>query len=124
MAGDSVSVSPSGGSEVGQGPSLQVHNGMGTEGNGLQETGQKRSGETEATRFFRISSVEVGDGRSGSQWCSMHGVHRPRGKCSLVSFSGELGNLAKDIMPYRQRGQGMDPGRPAVSEMMLLVEHR
>lgn len=53
--GDSSCASTSLDSKDGHGPSLQVHKGMATEGNGLQVTGQSISEETEATRFFRIS---------------------------------------------------------------------
>jgi hypothetical protein len=65
--GDSSCVSTSRGSNDGHGPSLQVHKGMATDGNGLQVTGQNRSEETDATRFFRISGVRAGDGWSGSR---------------------------------------------------------
>jgi hypothetical protein len=65
--GDSSCVSTSRGSNDGHGPSLQVHKGMATDGNGLQVTGQNRSEETEATRFFRISGVRAGDGWLGSR---------------------------------------------------------
>ena len=47
--GDSPRVSVSRDSKGGQGPSLQVHKGIATEGNGLQVTGQKISEETDAT---------------------------------------------------------------------------
>lgn len=122
--GDSSCVSTSRGSKDGQGPSSQVHKGMVTEGNGLQETGQRISEETEATRFFRISGVQAGDGRSDSRGCSMHGVQRPRDRCSLISFAGEPGNLTKEVIPCRHRGHGMDPGGPTISDGMLLVEQR
>ncbi|KAL8160208.1 hypothetical protein V2J09_001745 [Rumex salicifolius] len=57
---DPSSLSGSRGSKGGHGPSLQLHRGIiVTEGNGLHETGQNRSGETEATRFFPISAGEV-----------------------------------------------------------------
>ena len=57
---DSSSVAPSLGSKDGHDPSLQVHIGIATEGNGLQVTGQNISEDTEATRFFRISGVQAG----------------------------------------------------------------
>lgn len=60
---NSSRVSASCDSNGGHGPSLQVHNGMATEGNGLQVTGQSSSEETEATRFFRISGAQAGDSR-------------------------------------------------------------
>lgn len=65
--GESSPVSTSRGSNDGHGPSLHVHKGMVTEGNGLQVTGQSISEETEATRFLRISGVRAGDWRSGSR---------------------------------------------------------
>lgn len=54
---DESRVSASWGSKGGHGPSLQVHNGIATEGNGLQVTGQRSSEEIEPTRFLRISGV-------------------------------------------------------------------
>lgn len=107
-----------------QGPSLQVQRGIVTEGNGLQVTGHKRSEDTETTRFFLKSGVQVGDWVSGSHWWSMHGVQRPRDIWSLISLAEDPGNLANDVIPCLQRGQGIDPGGPTVSEEMLLVEQR
>lgn len=54
----------------------------------------------------------------------MHGVHRPRDMCNLISLIGEPGNLAKDMIPCLHRGHGMEPGGPALSDGMLLVEQR
>lgn len=104
---------------MGQGPSLQAHIGV-TEGNGLQVTGQKILGETEATRFFCITRVEQSDSRERS----MHGVQRLRDRLSLTSFAGDPWILAKETIPCRHRGQGMDPGGPCNKEGMLLVEQR
>lgn len=124
--GDSsrVCASPTRDSNVGHGPSLQVHKGMVTEGKGLQVTGQNSSEDTDATRFFRTSAVLIGEWRSASRGWSMHGVQRPSDKCSLTSFTGEPGNLLKETMPCLQRGHGMDPGGPTNSEGRLLVEQR
>lgn len=58
--GDSFCVAPSLGSKDGHDPSLQVHIGMATKGNGLQVTGHNKSEETEATRFFLISGMQAG----------------------------------------------------------------
>lgn len=122
--GDSSRVSMSRGSQ-GHGSSLHVHNGTATEGNGLHVTGQKRSEETEATRFFRISVVEVGGvERSASRGWSMHGVQRLRDRWNLISFAGNPGSLAKEVMPWRHRGHGMDPGGVSNSEEILLAEQR
>lgn len=44
--------------------------------------------------------------------------------CNLVSLALEPGNLTKEIIPCRQRGQGIEPGGPSVSEEALFVEHR
>lgn len=65
--GDSSSLSKSRGSKDGHGPSLQLHKGIATEGNGLQETEQNISDEIEATRFLRMSGVEVAVDRSVSR---------------------------------------------------------
>lgn len=54
----------------------------------------------------------------------MHGVHRLRDRCNLISLTGEPGNLAKEMIPCRHRGHGMAPGGPNNSEEMLLVEQR
>lgn len=114
-------------SKFGQGPSLHVHNGIATEGNGPQVTGQKISEETEATRFFLISgeppaASDVSCSRSLG-W-SMQGVHKLSDIGNLMSFAEEPGNLTKYWMPCRQRGQGMEPGGIDDSEGMLLVEQR
>jgi len=54
----------------------------------------------------------------------MHGVQRLRETCILFSFAWEPGNLTKETIPCLQRGQGMEPGGPHVSEETLLVEQR
>ncbi|CAL1371300.1 unnamed protein product [Linum trigynum] len=55
-----VDSSADSGSNGGQGPSLQVHNGIATDGKGLQVTGQRYSEDTTAaTRFFRISGTHA-----------------------------------------------------------------
>lgn len=54
----------------------------------------------------------------------MHGVHKLSDKGNLISFAEEPGNLTKDTMPCRQRGQGMEPDGIDDSEGMLLVEQR
>ena len=54
----------------------------------------------------------------------MHGVHRVRERGSVTSLRGVLGNLTKEIMPCRQRGQGTDPVGPKLSDEVLLVEQR
>lgn len=55
----------------------------------------------------------------------MHGVHKVRDdKRNLISFVEDRGNLMKDTIPCRQRGQGMDPGGVDDSEGMLIVEQR
>lgn len=123
--GNSSSGSPSLlGSNDGHGPSLHVHKGMATEGNGLHVTRHNRSEETETTRLFRISGVRVGDLQNELRGCNMHGVHRPRDTCSLLSFTVEPGSFMKEIIGCLQSGHGMDPGGPTISEGMLLVEQR
>jgi hypothetical protein len=54
----------------------------------------------------------------------MHGVQRPRDTCNLFSFACEPGNLTKETIPCLQRGQGIEPAGPSISEEMLLVEQR
>lgn len=54
----------------------------------------------------------------------MHGVQRPSDIGSLFSFAGEPGNFTKEIIPFLQKGHGIDPGGPTISEGMLLVEQR
>lgn len=98
--------------------------GIAIDGNGLQVTGQSISEGTEATRFLPISGVRERDGRSMSPGCSMHGVHRPRDTCNLFSFAWEPGNFTKDTIPCLQRGQGIEPGGPSISEETLFVEQR
>jgi len=122
--GDSSRVSTSRGSNDGHGPSLQVHKGIAIDGNGLQVTGQSISDGTEATRFLPMSGVREMDGWSRSRGCSMQGVHRPKDMCNLFSFAWEPGNLTKEITPCLQRGQGIEPGGPTISEETLFVEQR
>ena len=117
-------VSASGVSRDGHGSSLHVQEGIATEGNGLQETGHKRSEETEGIRVLRKSDREDAVCGLGSHVWSMHGVHRPRARFSLSSLAGDPGNLTKEIMPCRQRGHGIEPGGPIISDVMLLVEQR
>lgn len=54
----------------------------------------------------------------------MQGVQRPRERCNLIAFAGGPGNLTKEMIPYRHKGHGMEPGGPVISEAMLLVEQR
>lgn len=51
-------------------------------------------------------------------------MHKLSDNGSLNSFVEEPGNLTKDTMPCRQRGQGMEPGGIDDSVGMLLVEQR
>lgn len=122
--GDSSSVWSSLDSKFGQGPSLHVHRGIATEGNGLHVTGQKISDDTAATRFFLISCEQEGVDLSCSRGWSMQGVHKLRDRCNLLSLAAEPGNLVKETIPVLQRGHGMEPGGPNSSEGILLVEHR
>lgn len=54
----------------------------------------------------------------------MHGVHKLSDNGNLISFDEEPGSLTKEMMPCRQRGQGMEPGGTDDSDGMLLVEQR
>ena len=54
----------------------------------------------------------------------MQGLQNPRERCSFISFAGDPGNLVNEMMPWRQRGHGMDPGGPNDSEGLLVVEHK
>jgi hypothetical protein len=97
---------------------------MATEGNGLQVTGQRKSEETEATRFFRTSGKHASDFPSMSRGWSMHGAQRPRDRGSFISFAEEPGSPSKETMPCLQRGHGMEPVGPTISDEILHVEHR
>lgn len=112
------------GSKSGQGPSLHVHRGRATEGNGLQVTGQKISEESESERLFLKSGDPIVSDSSCSRWWRMHGVQKLRDRGSLNSFVEEPGSLRKETMACRQSGQGMEPGGIDDSEGMLLVEQR
>jgi len=120
--GDSSLVSTSRGSNDGHEPSLQVHKGIAIDGNGLHVTGQSNSEGTESTQFLWISGVWERDGWSLSRGCNI--VQRPRDMCNLFSFAWEPGNLTKETIPCLQRGQGIEPGGPSISEETLLVEQR
>lgn len=116
-------------SKLRKGPSVHVHNGRATEGNGPQVMGQKISDEIESTRFFlsvvpTASDASSSSSSSSSLWWSMHGVHRVSDRCSLISFGEEPGSLRKERMGHRQRGQGTEPEGIEDSEGMLVVEQR
>jgi hypothetical protein len=113
-----TSVSPHGSS------SLHLQVGRADDGNGLQVIGQTSSEETAATRFRLISALEKVAGESMDRVFSMHGLQNVSAEPDLSPSVGVLGNLVKDIMPFRQRGHGMDPGGPVNSTRMLLVEQR
>lgn len=122
--GDSSSVPTSRDSNVGHGPSLHVHKGIAAEGNGLQVTGQNTSEETEATRFLRISGVQVEAWSSASRVWRMHGLHMLRDRWSCFSFAVTPDNFTKDIIPCLQSGHGIEPNEPIISDWILLVEQR
>lgn len=111
-------------SKLGHGPSLHVHRGIVTEGNGLQVMGQNISDEMESTRLFLASGEPSCSDISLSLGWSTHGVHKLSDTGNFISFAEEPGSLVKDIIPCRQRGQGMEPGGIDDSEGMLLVEQR
>lgn len=54
----------------------------------------------------------------------MHELQKPSARFALSSFAGEAGSLAKETIPFLQRGHGIDPGGPTISDVMLLVEQR
>lgn len=105
---------------------MHVHKGRLTDGNGLQETVQNDSEDTgETLGFLRNSDLHAElHGESGSQVSDAHGVHNPSVIFNFNSFDRDPGNFTKDTMPWRQRGQDMDPGGPTVVEVTLFVEQR
>lgn len=54
----------------------------------------------------------------------MHGVHKLRDRCNLISFAGDPGSFTNETIPCRQSGHGMDPGGPNNSDGTLLAEQR
>jgi hypothetical protein len=86
--------------------------------------GQTSSEETAATRLRLISALETVAGESIDLVFSMHGLQNVRAELDLSPSVGVLGNLLNDIIPFRQRGHGIDPGGPVNSTRMLLVEQR
>lgn len=54
----------------------------------------------------------------------LHLLHRIVSWLGLITFFGIVGNLMNDMIPFRQRGQGIEPGGAEISELMLLVEQR
>lgn len=110
-------------STSGHGSSSQVHEGMGTDGNGVQERGHTTSEETDATRFLLISDLQVSGEPKRRGW-EMHDVHKFRVRFCLSSFEDAVGSLTNEMIPLRHRGHGIDPGGPTISDVMLLVEQR
>lgn len=95
------------------------------DGNGVQERGQTTSEETAATRFFRNSDPQaIVAGGARPRGCRIHGLQKLRARFGLSSLAGVVGSLMKETIPVRQRGQGIEPGGPTISDVMLLVEQR
>jgi len=113
-----ASVAPHGSS------SLHLQVGRADDGNGLQVIGQTSSEETAATRLRLISALETVAGESIDRVFSMHGLQNVSAELDLSPSVGVLGSLTNNIMPFRQRGHGMDPGGPVNSTRMLLIEQR
>lgn len=98
---------------------------MAADGNGVQDRGQTTSEETNTTRFLRNSDLQaVTSGCARAQGGRMHELQKPSARFALSSFAGEAGSLAKETIPFLQRGHGIDPGGPTISDVMLLVEQR
>lgn len=95
---------------------------MTPEGNGEQTSGQTSSEEA-ATRFLRDSILLV-MGISTARLFRIHGLQSVSARFGLSPCTGVVGNLTKEIMPFRQRGHGIDPGGPTISDGVLLVEQR
>jgi len=104
--------------------SLHLQVGRADDGKGLQVIGQTSSEETAATRLRLISALKTVAGESIDRVFSMHGLQNVRAELDLSPSVGVLGNLLNDIIPFRQRGHGIDPGGPVNSTRMLLVEQR
>ena len=114
-------------SKFGHVPSLHVHIGILTEGNGLHVTGQNISDETEDVRVLLLRcccSVVGEDWSVASLVWSIHGAHNPSDIGNFVSLVRELGRRLKDTIPCLQRGQGIEPGGSTVTEGTLLDEQR
>jgi len=98
---------------------------MAADGNGVQEKGQTTSEETTATRSLQNSDLQDTDaGGPNARGCRMHGLQKLSARFGLSSFAGVVGSLIKETIPFRQRGHGIDPGGPTISDVMLLVEQR
>lgn len=54
----------------------------------------------------------------------MHGAQNPSDIGNFISLVRELGSRLNDTIPCLQRGQGIEPGGPTVTEGTLLEEHR
>ena len=52
-----------------------------------------------------------------SRGCNMHGVQRPRNRCSVISFAREPSNLTEEVIPCRHKGHGIDPGGPTMAAL-------
>lgn len=122
---DWTSLSISAASPHVHGLSPQLHIGRDAEGNGLHVSGHTISDETAATRFLRISDLEMIAGSSSAIGFWMQGLQRLRTWFDLISvLAGEARSLTKETMPVRQSGQGIDPDGPVISWWMVLVEQR
>lgn len=114
----SVSVEPHGSS------SLHLQVGRADDGNGLQVSGQTNSEERAATRLRLISALQTVAGESTERVFKMHGLQNVSAELDLSPSVGVLGSLVNDIIPFRQRGHGIDPAGPVNSTRTLLVEQR
>lgn len=74
--------------------------------------------------FLQNSGLEAIAGGLRSWGSKLHLMQRLSSWFSLSSFGGNLGNFTKDMIPFRQRGHGIEPGRASVSGVVLLVEQR
>jgi hypothetical protein len=88
-------------------------------------SGQTNSEETAATRLRLISALQTVAGESTDRVFRMHGLQNVSAELDLNPPEvGVLGNLVNDIIPFRQRGHGIDPAGPVNSTRTLLVEQR
>ena len=87
-------------------------------------SGQTNSEETAATRLRLISALQTVAGESTDRVFRMHGLQNVSAEPDLNPSVGVLGNLVNDIIPFRQRGHGIDPDGPVYSTRTLLVEQR
>lgn len=93
-------------------------------GNGEHVIGQVSSDDTAATLFLRTSDLQLVTGVSAAQGCRMQGLQKLSARFGLRTFACVSGVLMKETMPFRQRGQGIDPDGLTMSLGVVVAEQR